>query len=178
MGTRSFHDTRHSTPVPAYAILSPYGESMIDPTQLPILLKAIDFVFEEGRKILEERRERRKISDTPQKSENQEQAKEAHPPELEVEKANEIKQDLLASKVDETVWQNNELEVKHLVRLLETYSHNYYLAREQYAKWGSALVPPIIVHNMTDAENSMLEALQRLEMVLSKVYKKDINPNQ
>ena len=33
---------------------------MIDPTQLPILLKAIDFVFDEGRKILEERRERRK----------------------------------------------------------------------------------------------------------------------
>jgi len=61
---------------------------------------------------------------------------------------------------------------------LETYSHNYYLAKEQYAKWGSALVPPIIIHNMTDAEKSMLEALQRLEMILSKVYKKDINPNQ
>ncbi len=34
---------------------------MIDPVQLPILLKAIDFVFDEGRKILEERRERRKM---------------------------------------------------------------------------------------------------------------------
>ena len=151
---------------------------MIDPTQLPILLKAIDFVFEEGRKILEERRERRKISDAPPESENQEQAKESPLPELEIEKVNEIKQDLLTSKIDETVWQNHELEVKHLVRLLETYSHNYYLAKEQYAKWGSALVPPIIMHNMTDAEKSMLEALQRLEMILSKVYKKDINPNQ
>jgi hypothetical protein len=36
---------------------------MIDPTQLPILLKAVDFVFEEGRKILQERRERRKMND-------------------------------------------------------------------------------------------------------------------
>jgi len=30
---------------------------MIDPVQLPLLMKAIDFVFEEGHKILEERRE-------------------------------------------------------------------------------------------------------------------------
>ncbi len=37
---------------------------MIDPIQLPILMKAIDFIFEEGRKILEERRERRKAQET------------------------------------------------------------------------------------------------------------------
>jgi hypothetical protein len=62
--------------------------------------------------------------------------------------------------------------------LLETYSRNYHLASEQYAKWGSALVPPIIVNNMTEAENSMLATIQRLETVLSKVYKKDITPNE
>ena len=147
---------------------------MIDPTQLPILLKAVDFVFEEGRKILEERRERRKRDGASQNIENQEPAKEITP--AEVEKEAEIKQDLLTSKIDEILWQNHELEVKHLVRLLETYSHNYHLAREQYAKWGSALVPPIILHNMTDAENSMIETIKQLEIVLSKVYKKDINP--
>jgi len=182
MGTRSSHEVRidgfdrHSTPVPAYAILNSHGEAMIDPTQLPILLKAIDFVFEEGRKILEERRERRKISDNSPTSENQELVKEIVPPEL--EKENEIKQDLLGSKIDELLWQNHELEVQHLVRLLEKYSRNYYLAREQYATWGSALVPPIIVHNMTESENSMLESVKRLEDILSKVYKKDIHPNR
>jgi len=64
------------------------------------------------------------------------------------------------------------------VRLLETYSRNYYLAKEQYAKWGSALVPPIIVSNMNEAENSMLETIKRLEIILSKVYKKDIIPSK
>jgi len=147
---------------------------MIDPVQLPILLKAIDFVFEEGRKILEERRERRKANDNPPESKDQEPAKEITP--LEPEKGNEIKQDLLTSKIDELLWQNHEEEVKHLVRLLETYSRNYHLAREQYAKWGSALVPPIILHNMTDAENSMMETIRQLEIILSKVYKKDIQP--
>ncbi len=149
---------------------------MIDPTQLPILLKAIDFVFDEGRKILEERRERRKNSDSAPTSETQEPAKESLPAEIQVK--SETKQDLLASKIDEILWQNHELEVKHLVKLLETYSRNYHLASEQYAKWGSALVPPIIVHNMTEAENSMMDTIQRLETVLSKVYTKDITPNQ
>jgi hypothetical protein len=149
---------------------------MIDPTQLPILLKAIDFVFDEGRKILEERRERRKNGDSSATNENEEPAKETPPAEIQVQA--EIKQDLLASKIDEILWQNHEMEVKHLVKLLETYSRNYHLASEQYAKWGSALVPPIIVNNMTEAENSMLDTIQRLETVLSKVYKKDITPNQ
>lgn len=145
---------------------------MIDPIQIPLLLKAIDFVFDEGRKILEERRERRKM----QNSETPEPAAEITP--AQVQERDEIKQDLLTSKIDEILWQNHELEVKHLVKLLETYSRNYHLASEQYAKWGSALVPPIIVHNMTEAENSMVETLKKLEDVLSKVYEKDIPPNQ
>lgn len=146
---------------------------MIDPTQLPILLKAIDFVFEEGRKILEERRERRKAQENPPKTEIQAPVPEVPAPET--QPTEEIKQDLLASKIDEILWKNHEMDVQHLVRLLETYSRNYQLAKEQYAKWGSALVPPIIVSNMNEAENSMLETIKQLETVLSKVYKKEIH---
>jgi len=149
---------------------------MIDPVQLPILLKAVDFVFDEGRKILEERRERRKMNESaPAESETPEpEAKEIVP--LEPEKANEIRQELSTSKVDESLWQNHEAEVQHLVRLLETYSRNYQLAKEQYAKWGSALVPPIILHNMTEAEDSVINTMKQLESVLSKVYNKNIQP--
>lgn len=147
---------------------------MIDPVQLPILLKAIDFVFDEGRKILAERRERRKMNDAPPKSEDKEP--ETRIALLETEKAVEVKQDLLGSKIDEILWQNHEMEVQHLVKLLETYSRNYHHASEQYAKWGSALVPAIIMHNMNEAENSMIETLNKLEIVLSKVYKKELPP--
>jgi hypothetical protein len=149
---------------------------MIDPTTLPILLKAIDFVFDEARKILEERRERRKNGESVQTSEAPEPPKEPIP--AEIQATTEMKQDLLDSKIDEVLWKDHELEIQHLVRLLETYSRNYHLAREQYAKWGSALVPPIIVNNINEAENSMLDTVQRLQTVLSKVYKKDITPNQ
>jgi hypothetical protein len=152
------------------------GEVMIDPTQLPILMKAIDFVFDEGRKILEERRERRRMQDNPQKETIQEPAEEMAAPEA--QQKNETKQELLASKIDEILWQNHEAEVQHFVRLLETYSRNYHLAKEQYAKWGRALVPPIVVSNLNEAENSMLETTKQLEIILSKVYKKDIQPEK
>ncbi len=149
---------------------------MIDPAQLPLLLKAIDFVFEEGHKILEERRERRKLNDNLPKGDALEPAKEIMPPEPEKEK--EIKQDLLDSKIDEILWQHYEEDVKHLVRLLESHTKNYYILKEQYAKWGSALVPPVIMLQMEEKENSILETRKQLEIVLSKVYKKNINSNK
>ena len=147
---------------------------MLDAIQLPILLKAIDFIFDEGRKILEERRERRRLSANPPAAEPQEVEKELILADAATAEA--IKQDLIASKIDEILWKSHEMEVQHLVRLLETYSRNYYLAKEQYAKWGSALVPPIIVSNLNEAENSMLETIKRLEEILSKVYQKDVTP--
>ena len=150
---------------------------MIDSIQVPLLLKAIDFVFDEGRKILAERRERRMAENSAPKTEEPTAGEKEIIP-LEPEKADEIKKDLTASKIDELLWQSNESEVRHLVTLLETYSRNYQIAKEQYAKWGSALVPPIIVHNMTEAENAVMDTLKKLETVLSKVYKKDIQAAQ
>lgn len=149
---------------------------MIDSIQVPVLLKAIDFVFDEGRKILAERRERRMAESSAPKAEPKTEEKEILL--LEPEKTDEIKKDLIASKIDALLWKSNEAEVKHLVTLLETYSRNYQITKEQYAKWGSALVPPIIVHNMTEAENAMLDTLKKLEVVLSKVYEKDIQAAQ
>jgi hypothetical protein len=149
---------------------------MIDPMQLPILMKAIDFVFEEGHKILEERRERRKMQVDALHTETPAPVGEPAAPLTPAPAPNheEVKQELLTSKIDEILWKNHEAEVQHLVRLLETYSRNYYLSKEQYAKWGSALVPPIILSNMTEAENAMLATIKQLETTLSAVYKKDI----
>ena len=144
---------------------------MLDATQLPILLKAIDFIFDEGRKILEERRQRRKGNEKATETDPAKPADE-NPPEA-PKVITESKQELLNSKIDEIQWKNHEAEISHLVRLLDTYSNNHHLASEQYAKWGSALVPPIIVNNMVEAENAVLETTGKLEVLLSKVYKKE-----
>ena len=62
---------------------------MIDSIQIPLLLKAIDFVFDEGRKILAERRERRMAENTaPKAEEPKAEVKEVIP--IEPEKADEL----------------------------------------------------------------------------------------
>ena len=148
---------------------------MIDPVQLPLLMKAVEFLFDEGRRVFEKRRERMQAgTTTPTLSEPDLPQAVAPPPDSERDMA--LKQDLLASKIDELLWKNHEEEIQHLVRLMEIHSRNHHLASEQYAKWGGALVPPIIVHNLTEAENAMLETTRRLETVLSKVYDRDIPP--
>ena len=156
-----------------YAILAREGDSMIDPVQLPILMKAIDFVFDEGRKILEERRERRRLNDASSKSDDQQPVDEVALPAPEREK--EVKQDLLASKIDEIVWHDNEWIIEKLVKTLDRHIKSYYILKEQEAQWGSALVPPIILLQIEQKENSIIETRNQLETALSKVYKKDIN---
>lgn len=138
-------------------------------------MKAIEFLFDEGRRVFEKRRERKQADvTTPTLAEPDLPQAIAPPPDPEKDRT--LKQDLLASKIDELLWKNHEEEIQHLVRLMEIHSRNYHLASEQYAKWGGALVPPIIVHNLTEAENAMLATTRRLETVLSKVYDRDIPP--
>jgi hypothetical protein len=156
-----------------YAILAREGESMIDPIQLPILMKAIDFVFDEGRKILEERRERRKSEGSVPDIKEQETAQEIVP--APVQESKETKQDLLSAKIEEKLWQDNQKEIEHLVRLLEKHTGNYYTLKEQYAEFGSIMVPPHILSQMKEKENLIIETKKQLEIALSRVYKKDIN---
>jgi hypothetical protein len=152
---------------------------MLDPIQIPILLKAIDFVFDEGRKILEERRERRKTgaaSNTTEPIPVPEPAPAPGP--TEIQEPKQAKQDLLTSKIDEILWKNHEAEVQHLVRLLEKHTTSYYILKEQHAEWGSALAPPHITSQMREKESSIIETREQLERVLSKIYKKDIKPTE
>lgn len=154
---------------------------MLDAVQIPILLKAIDFVFDEGRRILEERRERRKAETSaptvqPQHAEEKPPAEQEAAP-LAPEQAEEIKKDLVASKIDELLWRTHEDEVRSLVRQLEKHTQGYYTLKEQFAEFGSAYVPPHIVSQIRDREELILETRTRLEAVLSKIYKKDISPS-
>jgi|GEM_PF-665371 len=143
----------------------------LDPTTLPVLLKTLDFLFGEGSKILEERRERRK-------AQQQETAKEKTtiPPQAGTTPKDVIqsKEAALSQPIAESAWLVSEAEIKHLLSLLEIHTKNYHLAKEQYAKWGRTLVPPIIVHNLTEAENEIAATTKELQAALSKVYGKKV----
>jgi len=148
---------------------------MLETVSVPILLKAVEFLFDEGKKILEERRERRKIqnSEVEEKSESSPSNDTSldETPKVEVIKS---KESAIALSVPSSALADSESKIKHLMALLDVYTKNYYLAKEEYAKWGSALVPPIIVHNLEEAEDGVAKTTFELRSVLNKVYGKRI----
>ena len=138
---------------------------MLDPVAVPILLKTLDFLFEEGRKILQERRERRNArkpsnidSNKPATTENNNAL------------AIQSKDKAIRTRIEESAWLASEDEIIHLLSLLDVYTKNYYLAKEQYAKYGGALVPQVIIHNLTEAEDGIELTMKKVKLALSKVY--------
>lgn len=150
---------------------------MIDPTQIPLLVKILDFLFGEGSKILQERRERRQAQlgnqemndepSTPQKSEN-------HALVISESEQLATKDSVLSEQLDEARWSDVEGEIKHLGSLLDIHLRNYRLAKEKHAKWGSSLVPPIVMNDLIDAEDELVRTMFELQNALNRAYEKQI----
>ena len=141
------------------------GSRMLEAAQVSLLTQAIDFIFEQGRLILQERRDRRKATTAvPTRT-----APEAEPGERSLS-ARLTKLEALHTPIRLSAWSVREAEVRHLVSLLDIQTHNYWLAKEQYARWGSAMVPPVIVGNLEEAENAVSETAARLNTILDELY--------
>jgi hypothetical protein len=146
------------------------GSRMLEAAQVSILAKAVDFIFEQGRLILQERRERRKaMATTPAQDSD-------FGPDEPVLSTKLSKTEALRTPIRIATWSVREAEVKHLVSLLEIQARNYWLAKEQYARWGSAMVPPVVVSNLEEAENSVSETTERLHAILSELYQEKAEP--
>ncbi len=146
---------------------------MIEAVGIPVLFKAVDFLFEEGKKILQECRERRKAEQGIEKVKLETVGK-SPPGEVKVSDAIDTKEVSMGQRIQESVWLNSEAKTKHLMSFLEIHTQDYYLAKEQYAKWGSALVPPIIVNILTEAEDAVAETMKTLQDEHGKVYGKKV----
>lgn len=143
---------------------------MLEPVAISILTQAVDFLFEEGRKILQERRERR-LAQLKEATTEPDPMKDGEEPRSD---AILTKEELLQQEISEAAWSTYAAEVRHQVSLMEIYTRNYHLAREQYAKWGSALVPQVVVHNLEEAEDAVAETMRKIQELLVKVYGKPI----
>lgn len=139
---------------------------MLEAAAVPVLLKAVDWIFGEGSKILEESRKRRQ-AETEDKEEGFE--KTVLPSE-----AITSKDDAVQVKISEAIWRDSEKQIEHLLSLLEIHTRNYRLAQEKYAQWGSALVPPVIVNELVNSENEIAKITQELKTSVSGVFKKPV----
>jgi hypothetical protein len=136
---------------------------MLETASLPILIKAVDFLFDECKKIMDERRERRK----PSKAEPSKPAPAETAPQAGVIQTKEA---ALRLPIRPETWTQTEKQVNHLMKLLEIHQGNQRLLRMQAAQWGDALVPPIIVNSLGSEETKILEIAGELQTLLSEVY--------
>lgn len=149
---------------------------MIEAASISILAKAVDFLFDEGRKILQERRERRQAEShaevqVPHEEEGPQPKRSAI---YEASEKLRTKQETLRQEVSAKAWDMYHAQVKHEVALMDTYTKNYFLAKEQKAKWGSELVPPIVLHRLEEAEDNVSIAMEQLRSTLERIYGKSI----
>jgi len=155
------------------AILSPLEDGkyvnkeeneMIETVVPAILQRAIDFLFDEIGNILVERRKRQTNKEKSTSSDSSKNTGEAIC----------SREDALKTKIEQSAWSASETEVEHLMKLLEIHKENYYLYKEQYAKYGKLNVPPHVVHGLKEVEEEIVSTTKQLQKVLSGVYKKEI----
>jgi hypothetical protein len=148
---------------------------MLEAASVPLLVAAVNFLFGEASKILQERRERKKEAQEQEggvvpssrsvpvtESQNNEQRSGLD--------AISTREEGLRQEVNEAALSANEAEIRHLLSLLEIQSRSYRLAKEQYAIWGRGLVPPIVVHNLEEAESGVADTATKLQTKLKAVY--------
>jgi len=142
---------------------------MLETTAIPVLLKAVNFLFDECGKILEERRERRK----------QEQPKIEPPkpeaPAIPSQQSISNKEMALSISVNQLAWTKAESQVEHFLSLLDIHIGNYRLLSKQYAAWTEVLVPPVIANSLKNEEAKIIAIASKLQTLLSEVYARDVN---
>jgi HEAT repeat protein/tRNA A37 threonylcarbamoyladenosine biosynthesis protein TsaE len=140
-------------------------EAMVEPmliemVGIPVLLRAVDFLFDEAKKIWDERRAAR-------------QSDESHvpaPPDIPL-----LAQDkglVLKRKVSKEAVQRKERAIQGILKEIEVHEQNYQDARIGIARHGGRYdAPPILRHRLQEHEDAILEASQRLATLVESLSK-------
>ncbi len=132
----------------------------IEAIGIPILMKAIDFLFNEAKNIMEERRAARQSSKS--------QAKE--PPEIPL--LDQPKETVVRRKVSEDLVKRKEQAIQGILTEVEIYQQNYQRLRERIALYGGVKFAPVgDVNQMEAQQDAILEASQRLAALVDEVEK-------
>lgn len=149
---------------------------MIETIAVPILVKAVEFLFDESKKVLEERRKRRDVeiekqqtTDISDKEQKTVETLGANPSSM-----TDAKTDLLSSKLDLELLKVHEKDLTHLLELCEIYKSNLYITREKYARFGRDYAPPHLLHELKEYESDFLDTVKKLRKILVEIYGKEI----
>lgn len=158
---------------------TPREVNMIEAIAVPILVKAIEFLFDESKKILEERKIRRQAELETSTSNNLGQQKMGQSSESIAAtdlptKLIDTKQNTLNTKIDETRLKSVEKDLAHLLGLCEIFKSNLYNAKEKYARFGRDYAPPHLLYEIKENEEGLLDSTRKINKLLSQIYEKEI----
>jgi len=116
-------------------------------------MKDVDFLFEFARDhfAFKQSEEESSLSDTHQES---------------FDDPETIRQVVSKQKIKVAIFRHYQNEIKSLLQQLEIHQNNLNHALEQEAKWGAALVPPIIENNIRDEMAEIKSKSSRLRHLL------------
>jgi hypothetical protein len=128
---------------------------MIETVAIPILMRAVDFLFDEAKKILQERRAAR------QSTERQV----APPPDIPL--LDQDKQTILERQVSEELAARQESAIQGLLEEIAIYQRNYQRLSKRVALDGGRDYAPLgVVNQLEIQEDAILERSQRLAEIV------------
>jgi hypothetical protein len=134
-----------------------------EPFALMVLTQAVSFLFDEARKILDERRQRRQETEEPDDT--------VALPDGAEESTKETILDLKPTSLD----QETQEEINHLLELIKIQRDHRRKAEVKINKLGGILfVPPNVRVELENAEDEILKHTQKLKKLLEKVYNQPI----
>jgi hypothetical protein len=152
----------HASPIPAAPDAG--QDDSPEARSIPALRDAVSLLFGDGHQVVRESRERR--GDPEPAASLPAGAADSGP--LVSEEA------CLAERVSISRFKASEATLKHLVQIMGIQIKSYRLLQKQSALWGPGLTPPIVVHSLEDAEQTVSQSHHRLHAALSAVFGKSI----
>jgi hypothetical protein len=144
---------------------------MLDAIAVQILMRAVDFLFVESTKILEERKGRGLTQAS--KIDSIGSVLEDNSPKRSEDIINS-KENALQAKINETAWKSFESQIKSLLLEKDIHIKNYHYIRNQIADLGVALTPPGLINQRDHEETEINKITEELQVILSQVYGKRV----
>ncbi len=136
----------------------------LEPIGLAVLTKAVDFLFNEASKFMQERRERRSLE------QNRISSKEA-------DKTTGFtkREELLSWEPNELFLQDTYLEIEHCLDQIQQYRKNRRMLEKQVAMYGGVVLAPIAVQNqLNNVERELESSCQKLRRLVEETYGQEI----
>ena len=148
--------------------------SFIDPVTIPILMKVLDFFFDEGSRILEQRRKRNSAKEIASKvSEDQTEVDisvtASHEAEL------DAKESVLSQKISDVALKAHQKSLEHLLEMKQIYSERYDLARKKLAIAGEAEVSYKVLYEIGESERELAKVMEEIRVTLTNLVGKPID---